>query len=184
MLSICSEVASREHGVDVGSSDLHDIAASLGADVPFFLSDGPQIGSGTGIDLAPLYPDPETHLALPIVVVAPDVFISSGLAYQRLAPREIVDGESLPAEIVRSRPQGEWRRLLVNDFEPAVFDAFPQVRRIKDQIEETGATYAAMSGSGSAVFGIYETDEQAQQAAASLRQHTSTGNRVWYGRTE
>ena len=62
-------------------------------------------------------------------------------------------------------PVGSWDGLLVNDFEPSVFAALPQLWLIKAQLLDAGAAYAAMSGSGSTIFGIFDSDKLAEQAA-------------------
>ena len=64
----------------------------------------------------------------------------------------------LPLKEIIRRPPEEWRELLKNDFEPPVFKKFPEICRIKKQLYEMGAVYASMSGSGSSVFGLFESE--------------------------
>ena len=71
-----------------------------------------------------------------------------------------------------------WRAALVNDFEKPIFEQYPAIRTVKEDLLEAGAGYAAMSGSGSAVFGVFETEEQAGAAAEAARRK---GHRVWQG---
>lgn len=130
---------------------LAEIAAGIGADCPFFIYDCPMFCTGTGTNLSPI------GLNLPrgmwLALVKPDVSVSTREAYAGLTPK-------LPAEPlskVISLPVEQWQGRLVNDFEPSVFRRYPRIATVKRQLMEAGAIYASMSGSGSAVFGLFDS---------------------------
>ncbi len=138
-----------EFVLELPDAELEELAARLGSDVPFFVRGGVQLCTGRGEVMTPV----EIDLAgMWLVVVKPSQSVSTAEAYAGVTPRE--DGMSL-SEIVR-RPVGEWRGRLVNDFEESVFARHPEIGAIKRGLYGAGAVYASMSGSGSAVFGLFE----------------------------
>ena len=82
-------------------------------------------------------------------------------AYSRVVPQT----PATPLTDIIGRPIASWDGLLVNDFEPSVFAALPQLWLIKARLIDAGAQYAAMSGSGSTIYGIFDNDKLAEQAA-------------------
>ena len=165
------------------------LAAELGADVPFFLVGGQAIGLGRGTEVSPLPDVP----ALPVVVVHPGLHISTADAYRRLdqarshaeplgslalttatADHTIGDFSAL----VSSR---RWDRL-ENDFEPVVFSTYPELARLKTALTRAGASAALLAGSGSAVFGIFDSRAVARCAAVRLRRRWPRWQ-VWVTRT-
>ncbi len=128
---------------------LEELAASLGADCPFFIRNVPVFATGIGNQFEPVALSLKGyHLCL----VKPDVAVSTAEAYALVKPaRPAVSLKS----IIR-KPVAEWRETMVNDFEASVFPKYPVIRQIKEQLYEAGAVYAAMSGSGSSVFGLFE----------------------------
>lgn len=128
---------------------LMDYAAQLGSDCAFFVQDQPMRGTGRGEVLSPL------HVSLTgkfLLVIKPDIHVSTAEAYRGVTPH--VPLQSVP-EILQL-PIDQWKNYLINDFEKSVFAAHPQLQNIKDLLYAAGAQYASMSGSGSAVFGIFE----------------------------
>jgi 4-diphosphocytidyl-2-C-methyl-D-erythritol kinase len=128
------------------------IALQLGSDVPFFLYGGTALGLGRGEELYPL-PDLPRASAL---VIAPPIHSSTAQAYHDLSAQ--LTTESLQNKIL-SFQQEVWRggrAEAVNDFEEVVFARYPQLKRVRNQLLRSGATSAAMTGSGSALFGIFE----------------------------
>lgn len=129
------------------------LAAELGSDCPFFIYNQPMFARGRGEIL--------THHSLTKAVldghrikVAPqDVFVSTREAYAGVTPRR----PSILLEDVLKRPMAEWKDILVNDFEESVFKKHPSLAEAKRRLYEEGAIYAAMSGSGSALFGIFRS---------------------------
>lgn len=126
-------------------------AARLGADCPFFIMNRPALATGIGDQLEPIELDVSNYQLL---LVKPDIMVSTKEAYAMITPRQ----PGLPLKEIIRRPPDEWRELLKNDFEPPVFKKFPEICRIKKQLYEMGAVYASMSGSGSSVFGLFESE--------------------------
>lgn len=163
--------------LEISESHLHRLAAELGSDVPFFLGSEAAYGTGRGEELTPLR-DPFTHdpyrFPFSLVVVVPPVHISTADAYARIRPNE----QQRPdlCSLILSNDLTRWCTDLVNDFEESIFPTFPSVQAVKEQLYELGAGYAAMSGSGSAVFGIFAEKEEATAAAETM---VSKGHRVW-----
>ena len=142
----------------ISDADLAAMAATLGADCAFFVYNRPMMATGIGDVLSPLDVDLKGKTLL---LVKPPVGVDTRTAYSRVAPaKPVVDLAQTIAQLVES-----WDGLLVNDFEPSVFAALPQLWLIKAQLMDAGAQYAAMSGSGSTVFGIFNSDKLAETAA-------------------
>ncbi len=142
----------------ISDADLAAMAATLGADCAFFVYNRPMMATGIGDVLSPLDVDLKGKTLL---LVKPPVGVDTRTAYSRVAPAKPV------ADLVQTiaQPAESWDGLLVNDFEPSVFAALPQLWLIKAQLMDAGAQYAAMSGSGSTVFGIFNSDKLAETAA-------------------
>lgn len=135
----------------LGYSDreLASYAGRLGADCPFFIQNRPALATGVGDLLEPVELD-LSHLSL--VLVKPDIGVSTAEAYAMITPRQ--PGLSL-REIIYL-PLSDWKEQLKNDFEGPVFKKHPEIGQIKKELYEMGALYASMSGSGSAVYGLFE----------------------------
>jgi len=106
------------------------------------------------------------RLPFPLVVAVPDVAVSTPDAYRLVAPSN-QDRPDLRA-VVRSNDPARWRRELTNDFEEPVVEAYPVIGAVRAALRESGAAYAALSGSGSAVFGVFEGNAAARTAARQL----------------
>lgn len=129
------------------NSELKTMALALGSDVPFFIDNVPAFATGRGEILEPIALDLSHKV---ISVVTPPVCVSTKMAFQTVVPRppKVDLREAIQA------PIGEWKSLIVNDFEETIFARFPQLRRIKEALYYRGADYVSMSGSGSAIFAI------------------------------
>ncbi len=128
--------------------ELVDRAAKLGADCPFFILNTPAYAEGIGERLKRI------DLRLDgwyLAVVRPDIPVSTREAFALIHPKA---AEKNCMETVQL-PVAQWRHYLVNDFEYSVFAQHPAIGQIKEQLYDLGAVYAAMSGSGSAVFGLF-----------------------------
>lgn len=154
---------------------LHRLAADLGSDVPFFLYDGPMLATGRGEVLTPLGEAYEFPFTL--VVVMPPVAVATAEAYRLVRPQ--AEGRPDLGALIRSNDLARWRRELVNDFEAPILVRHPAIARAKERLLEAGAGYAALSGSGAAVFGVFEEEPSARAAAeAAWREGLS----AWWGR--
>lgn len=145
---------------------LHDLAATLGSDVPFFLHDGAMRATGRGELLAPLADEPY-RIPYALAVVMPPVQIPTAEAYALVRPSDHARPDL--GALVRSDDLDRWRRDLVNDFEPPILARHPEIREAKGRLLEAGAGYAAMSGSGAAVFGVFEEAGRAREVAEAVR---------------
>ena len=125
------------------------MASQLGADCAFFIRNKPVFATGIG----DVFTDVSVSLAgYHLVVVKPDIHIDTGQAYQGIVP--CPEGGGLAAAI--ALPVEAWKDRITNDFEAGAFVRHPLIGQVKAQLYEAGALYAAMSGSGSAVFGIFD----------------------------
>ena len=136
------------YNLDIPSNELIELALQIGADCPFFLYNKPAFASGIGNQLEPIDLDLS---GMYLLVVKPDVFISTKEAYSMITPKT----HTLSLKDIVNRPLNEWKELMKNDFEDSIFKKYPQICKIKQQLYELGATYASMSGSGSSLYGIF-----------------------------
>jgi len=134
--------------LNLGQADLEKYASLIGADCPFFIRNTPCFAAGTGNILSPATIDLSEYK---IVIIKPPFQIDTSEAYRSIVPRM---PESSLKEVI-ALPVGEWRGRLKNDFEQAIFKAQPEIEEIKESLYNSGAEYALMSGSGSAVFGLF-----------------------------
>jgi 4-(cytidine 5'-diphospho)-2-C-methyl-D-erythritol kinase len=133
------------------SPTLQRYAARLGADCAFFVTAEPSFATGIGDILTPMA-DECAHLkGSYLLIVKPSVAISTAQAFSFVKPQPPI----IRCKEVVAQPIGEWRNRLGNDFEVSIFNIHPEIRSVKQQLYSMGATYAQMSGSGSAFFGIF-----------------------------
>lgn len=147
--------------------ELADIAAAAGSDAPLFIYGGTVRMRGRGEIIDPLPDAPEMYL----VVIKPNAGVSTAWAYAELdkSPGSRCISASDRAEAaVRASDRDGLIASLCNDFDPVVSAAFDEVRLAKSKLIESGAQRAMLSGSGSAVFGVFRSYEAARQAAMSL----------------
>lgn len=137
-------------GLGLSSQDMEKRIGKLGADCAFFISNQPVFATGIGTEMSPINISLEGYYLL---LVKPDIFISTQEAYTNITPQK--PNFSL-SEIIKE-PIEHWRDLMKNDFEQHVFICHPEIAAIKDKLYDLGATYASMSGSGSSVFGIFKS---------------------------
>ena len=130
-------------------AELAALAARLGSDCAFFVYNRPMLGSGRGEILEPFDIDLSGYRVE--VTVPEDIAVSTADAYRGIVPKL----PKIPLREILTRPVEEWKGLLVNDFEVTVFAKYPRLAEIKQSLYDAGAVYAAMSGSGSALFAIY-----------------------------
>lgn len=139
----------RLFGLHLGEAELIDCAAALGSDTAFFVRNTPQLCTGRGERMIPFALDLG---GLTLAIVKPDEGVSTREAYAGVRPRV----PEVPLSERLRRPVAEWQGRVGNDFEPHIFAAHPAIREARDRLLDAGALYAAMSGSGSAVFGLFD----------------------------
>jgi 4-diphosphocytidyl-2-C-methyl-D-erythritol kinase len=128
---------------------LFEMAAKLGSDCSFFIQDKSMLGFGRGEILKPA----EINLdAFDIRFIFPGIHISTAKAFSGIS----VTRPEKSIEEVLSLPVEEWRNHLKNDFEESLFPVFPELQQAKEKLYSEGAVYASMSGSGSALFGLFK----------------------------
>ena len=158
--------------IDISDRDLHTIAAELGSDVPFFLHGGTAIGTDRGENIEPIEHKSEEYM----LIVTPDVRVSTKDAFARIGASSLTNADvnrilrvcRLEAESLDLR-----HSVLINDFETSVFDAHPEIKRVKNTLLELGAVNAAMSGSGASVFAVFDKKETRQAAKKALDQEST-----------
>ena len=146
--------------LNISEDQLIAYAVSLGADCAFFIKNTPQIASGIGEVLI----DTDVNLeGKHLLLVKPDVAVPTANAYKYIVPSE--PAVSLVSNILT--PIKEWKVRVKNDFEVSVFKQYSVLSDLKNQMYELGAVYAAMSGSGSSIYGIFDNKPQYSAIFAS-----------------
>lgn len=175
--------------LNLSASTLQKAALQLGSDVAFFLGAETALGHGRGEILMPL-DDPTTgepyRPPFALVVAVPQIHVSTAEAYDMVAPHQNERADL--REIILSNNLERWTAELTNDFERAIFAQHPAIADLKMALLDAGAGYAAMSGSGSAVYGFFEEDRLARAAAEILdrwnEDTTRQENAETYGRLD
>lgn len=142
-------------GLNLSPVVLEGYAARLGSDCAFFIRCIPSLGTGRGEILTPLEFNPLEGLELK--VIAPEgISVSTAEAYAGVDGVGARQYATTTLTEASGRPVSEWKQLICNDFEPSVFKGHPEIAAIKQSLYGCGAAYASMSGSGSAVYGVFE----------------------------
>jgi len=148
--------------LSLSPENLKTYAGRLGSDCAFFIENKPAIGTGKGDILS------DVALSLKgkyLVIVKPEIHISTAEAYSGITPANpAVDLRA----VLENHPMTEWKQLLRNDFEAVLFKKFPIIETLKQNLYTSGATYAGMSGSGAAVFGIFENEVEIKNEFKNL----------------
>jgi len=133
--------------LNLSGDTLRSLAVQLGMDCSFFIDNVPALSTGRGEFLKPVTLNLDGFY---IVIVKPPFHVSTAAAFTGIKPvnRENSIGDFVLADIK------DWRKEVHNDFENTVFDLYPEIQEIKNILYRKGAFYAAMSGSGSAVYGL------------------------------
>jgi 4-diphosphocytidyl-2-C-methyl-D-erythritol kinase len=134
--------------LNLSTDQLINYSLQLGSDCPFFLVNKPCFATGRGEILEEIAVDLSAYK---IVLINPGIHINTGWAFKNLTP-------ALPERSIKEiiqQPISTWKEALKNDFELPVFAAHPAIKEIKEELYAEGTIYAAMSGSGSTVFGIF-----------------------------
>jgi len=133
----------------LGKEEMHFLALRLGSDCAYFLHNVPSLVEGRGEKISKV--DFSLHGKF-LVLVHPGIHVNTREAYSTVKPGDSTEG--IP-EILKL-PEREWRFKLKNDFEESVFKTHPEIAEVKELLYSLGAVYASMSGSGSAVFGLFD----------------------------
>lgn len=135
--------------LNLSTDKMEDYARQLGADCAFFINNKPVFAEGKGDEFSEIKVDLSGYK---IVLVKPTVHVSTADAYSGIVPHK--SGVSLK-ELIQL-PLKDWKSNLKNDFENTVFSKYPEIAGVKQALYHEGAIFAAMSGSGSSVFAIFE----------------------------
>ncbi len=148
-------------GLGLGADQLQKLGASLGSDVPFFLSGAAARVTGRGECVAPFAP----KMTIPLLLVKPACRVSTAWAYRELSLTKGDGNYKLPCSGGPDTGLEAILSGLSNDFEVPVFRQFPEIEELKLRLLSAGAAGAVMSGSGSAVAGLFESEQKAREAA-------------------
>lgn len=138
----------KQFGLALSESSLLEYALQLGSDCPFFILNKPAYATGRGELLSNIELDLSEYQ---FVLVNPGIHVPTGWAFSQIKP----DQPAFNCSTIIQHPIETWQDKLTNDFETPVMDAYPEIKAIKKQLQEQGALYAAMTGTGSTVFGIF-----------------------------
>lgn len=147
--------------LNLSNKRLEEMAYSIGADAPFFIRGKTQLASGIGEVLSPVTTPPMGV----ILLVTPPIQIDTEWAYREV--KNYLSDYRCKGKFAAAYEKEDFllpfswckvEKLFENDFEPLVFQTYPEIGRIKDQLLENGAEFASLSGSGSTVFGIYKEE--------------------------
>jgi 4-diphosphocytidyl-2-C-methyl-D-erythritol kinase len=144
---------------------LQSLALQLGSDVPYFLNKGSALAKGRG-ELLEYF---SINVPYTILLCNPGIHVSTAWAYQHVKPmKRLVD---LKEGVLRGMRDPSALSVITNDFENPVFREHPTIRRIKETMQLAGAVFSLMSGSGSTVYGLFDDDQKADDAARTLTTH-------------
>lgn len=154
--------------LNLSTEELLSLAADLGADVPYFFYGGLCLGQGKGEKLEPLSDLPSRF----VLLVIPDFPVSTAMAYREFDRQAAfltsTDKESKIIQFLKAK-NNLLIKYLKNDLEPVVFRIYPQLAEIKQEIANSGAELSMMSGSGSAIYGLFTDRKQAEEAANKFK---------------
>lgn len=140
--------------LNLSQKQLAEYAAQLGSDCAFFVYNSPQFATGRGEILEPI----SIHLkGYYLALVNPGIHVSTAAAYGGVHPKK----SNFNLQTLSALPIEEWQEKATNQFEEHIFKLHPEIESIKTSMLNNGAVYAAMSGSGSTVFGIFREDPKA-----------------------
>ena len=147
------KLINKKFGLELSEKQLIDYALQLGSDCPFFIINKPCFATGRGEILEQVTIDLSNYK---IVIVHPGIHINTAWAFTNINPCR----PALRIREIIQQPIKTWKHELKNDFEEPVFNKYPEIKKIKDDLYDAGAIYASMSGSGSSVYGIFEKEKQ------------------------
>ena len=147
------KLLNKKFALSLSEKQLSDYSLQLGSDCPFFILNKSCFATGRGELLEQIDLDLSAYK---LVIVHPGIHVSTNWAFTQLSGRlQRPDNYKSSKEIVQ-QPISTWKKDLINDFEAPVFSEYPGIKKIKEELDNAGALYSSMSGSGSAVYGIFE----------------------------
>lgn len=145
----------------LNEEQLVELALQLGSDCPFFIYNTPQFATGRGEKMQSV---PVDLSAYSMQIVCPDIHVSTATAFRHITPK----AAAYDLRHLHELPVIDWKDFLFNDFEQTVFAIHPELGQIKQQLYDAGAVYASMTGTGSAVYGIFEKGEKTNVIANTV----------------
>ena len=163
------KLLNQKFSLNISDENLENYARKIGSDCAFFVKNKPVFAYEKGDKFEAIHLDLSDYQ---LVLICPPIHVSTKTAYQNITPRNerTLSGAETPAPLARicnpyqdyfdlrklpEIPVTEWKTVLKNDFEPSVFSQHPILSDIKQNLYDAGAIYASMSGSGSAMFGLF-----------------------------
>jgi len=158
--------------LNLNAEQLEELASQLGSDVPFFIRGGSARATGRGEMLAPV----NLQIQRPIVIVYPQITISTNWAYSQVnldltKTKKNITLPHFEGSVVDSKASFSSFK---NDFEAFIFPAYPELSKIKALLDTNGALFSSLSGSGSALFGIFDERNQAEKVATRFKNECVT----------
>lgn len=150
------QLLNEELKLDIGTEQLLRYALKLGSDCPFFILNRPSYATGRGEEMETVNADLSGYY---FVIVEPGIHVNTGETFRALEKFSL-PGESEALKEIISRPVQEWKDRLKNDFEEPVFEKHPHLKEIRQQLYRAGAVYAAMTGTGSCIYGIFRNSKK------------------------
>jgi len=161
---LCMMAAAAHLSDDESAGRMRRVALTLGADVPFFLDPRPSRVTGIGERIAAI----ENVPRLPVVIAVPPFEVSTAAIFRALEPAAW-SGPAPDAHLDAVISGNLATEHLVNDLAAVAIAQFPEIQRLKGLLEDSGARAAQMSGSGGAVFGVFDSIDEAERAAIKIR---------------
>lgn len=137
------------YSLGLSSQELEEYAIKIGSDCPVFIKNKAVFAEGKGEIFSSIQIDLKDYY---LVLIKPDIHISTPEAYAGVSPKK---PQKSVKELI-NLPIEDWKETIFNDFEDSIFPNHPELQTLKEELYESGAIYAAMSGSGSSMFGIYK----------------------------
>ena len=165
--------AAKLFGLHLSKQELMELGVKLGADVPYCILRGTALSEGIGEVLTPLPPMPDCY----ILIAKPPISVSTKFVYENLRANELEQHPDIDG-MVQAIKDGDLRGItnrMENVLETVTIPAYPVIQEIKDCMKDNGAINALMSGSGPTVFGIYESEEQAERTREVIREKNLAG---------
>ena len=154
--------------LNLTTEELETLGAEIGADVPFFIRGGIQLVEGIGDILTPV--DPNLQEGYSFLLVVPPIHISTPWAYNALN-KTLLPNKRFPKFPPLSKPM-KWE-LFDNDFQRVIRKTYPEISNIKEKLQNAGALYAGLSGSGSTVFGVFDNLQKAKPILGKFSRYQS-----------